>query len=269
MATIHSIFDRNILVSGSCLVDIQGLKCFPTNAWGVLKGLFGEIPLKVGRQNHSRNKTDIETNILFIGNPGCGKTQAQIRMLIGRINQGAEVYWINPHYTLYHPEDQPTDLRPIKDKFRQVGDYEDIVVALAEMRSLVRERMVAYRNGDPVGNRVVLVIDELPAIADVCGKRTIADLVSILREGRKTKVFVIAASQDALTETLGMKSGARNLFQTVFLAWNTDQHSWRAFSSEPKPKGRLPLGKWYNPSGETVEIGGGYATPKKRIRKDR
>jgi hypothetical protein len=208
------------------------------------------------RRAHSGKRgkrKEVNTSVFFVGNPGCGKTQAQIKFLVSEVESGTSVVWISPHYTLYHPEDQPTDLRPMKHKFRQVGNYQDIAAELATIRELVDKRLEKYREGEGVGKKMVLVIDELPAISDVCGKKTMADLVSILREGRKTKVFVVAAAQDALTETLGIKSGARNLFQQVYLAWNIDQHSWNAFSKLKRPSGKLPLGKWYRPDG-SIEV---------------
>lgn len=39
---------------------------------------------------------------------------------------------LNAHITLFHPTDQPVDLRPARDHFEQVDDYPAIAQALSE-----------------------------------------------------------------------------------------------------------------------------------------
>jgi hypothetical protein len=77
----------------------------------------------------------------FIGTAtGGGKTQASLSMMLNDMNQGAQVYWLNPQYTLYHPTDQPTDLRGLDIiAIDDIGEIERCLLAQATLPSrLVR-----------------------------------------------------------------------------------------------------------------------------------
>lgn len=189
---------------------------------------------------------DTRKNTILAGAPGDGKTQSSIALMVADIANGAQVYWLNPHYALFHPKDQTTDLRPLTAHFTHLADYDAIVRVLAAADTLIDQRMPLYRAGHDVGHHVVLYIDEAPAIFDVCGERFTKPLRSILREGRKCQVWIVLASQDAQVETLGLKSGLRNNFHTR-LAGNVEQATWQALigTGVPKPKERLTRGCWH------------------------
>lgn len=185
-------------------------------------------------------------NVIIAGAPGDGKTQTSIALLCVDIAQGAQVYWLNPHLALYHPEDQTTDLRPLAEQFTAVPEYDRIAAVLKAADALIDTRMPLYRAGEDVGHHIVLYIDEAPAIFEVCGDAFIKPLRSILREGRKCRVWVCFATQDAQVKTMGLESGLRNNFHTR-LAGNVEQATWQALIGVgvPKPGQRLARGFWH------------------------
>lgn len=162
-------------------------------------------------------------------------------MMVHDIAAGAQVGWLNPHLALYNEEDQRIDLRPLRNHFVQVFDYGEIAAVLQRVYQLVLERLPRYRDNQPVGHTIVLYLDEWPSIARQ-QPGCLAALQGILCEGRKCRVFVVLASQDGTVETLGLKSGARDLFKTRLLG-NVDAATWTALMGKGIPRTRIEQGR--------------------------
>lgn len=216
----------------------------------------GEIHVK-----HPVLDMDILTrkHLIIAGIQGNGKTQTQIRFMVEDIRRGAQVWWLSPHLALLNDEDQPTDLRPIEKHFRQVFAYDQIGLQLRAFAAESNRRLHAYRNNEPVGETIVIYLDEWPGIVQELGDEVTESLQIIAREGRKCRVFLALATQDALTKTLGMESGIREQFNTRLIG-RVDQFSWTALVGKgfPRYKPSKPgewtyAGGWEDPS--VVQIG--------------
>lgn len=164
-------------------------------------------------------------HVIVAGSTGDGKTQFQIRMMVEDIKRNAYVWWLSPHLALLNDEDQPTDLRPLEKHFRQVFEYADIVAYLNAFAAEVKRRMPFYRSNQPVGETIVLYLDEWPGIVEECGDDAIIPFRVIAREGRKVRIFLSVGTQDALVETMGVKSGVRSQFNAR-LCGTVDQSTW-------------------------------------------
>lgn len=198
-------------------------------------------------------------HLIIAGIQGNGKTQTQIRFMVEDIRRGAQVWWMTPHLALYNEEDQPTDLRPIEKHFRQVFEYDQIGMQLRAFAAESTRRLPFYRRNEPVGETIVVYLDEWPGIVQVLGDEVTEALQTIAREGRKCRVFLALASQDALTKTLGIESGVREQFNTR-LVGRVDQASWLALVGKGVPRHRPSkpgewtyAGGWEDPS--VVQIG--------------
>lgn len=187
---------------------------------------------------------------VFIGaKTGDGKTQSVLTLLCADLAEGYEVAWLSPHATLYHPEDQPLNLRRLRGHFRMVYDYAQIAEALRIAAEEIDRRMPLYREGEDVGHALVLHIDEWPLLMMHELKKTYQAYVSrILREGRKCKVFLVLASQDALTETMGISSGLRSSFG-LRLAGNIDSTTWRFCCGSDIDQRPVERGTWVSEAG--------------------
>lgn len=174
-------------------------------------------------------------HVIIIGDTGNGKTQTQIRMIVSDIQHGAQVFWLSPHLALYNQEDQPTDLRPIAGHFKQVFNYQEIGTYLSAFAREANRRLPLYRNDEPVGPTIVVYLDEWPGIVEVCEDVAVEALRMIAREGRKVRIFLVVASQDALAETLGVRSGVRAQFNTR-LVGSVDSYSWVACVGKGIPR---------------------------------
>ena len=198
-------------------------------------------------------------HLMIAGIQGNGKTQTQIRFMVEDIRRGAQVWWMTPHLALYNEEDQPTDLRPIEKHFRQVFEYDQIGMQLRAFAAESTRRLPFYRRNEPVGETIVVYLDEWPGIVQVLGDEVTEALQTIAREGRKCRVFLVLASQDALVKTLGIESGVREQFNTR-LVGRVDQFSWTALVGKgfPRYKPSKPgewtyAGGWDDP--QVVQIG--------------
>lgn len=180
---------------------------------------------------------------LIAGAPGDGKTQTSIAFLVADVARGAQVVWLNPHLALFHPDDQTTDLRPLARHFESIFEYDQIATALANVYTIVQQRMPLYREGLPVGHHIVLVIDEAPICYEVLKEeRFVKPLQAIVREGRKTNVWVVLATQDAQVNTLGFKSGVRESFKTRIVG-NVEQATWSALIGVGIPRMSVVQGR--------------------------
>ena len=184
-------------------------------------------------------------HVMISGLTGNGKTQSQIAMMTRDIRRGAQVFWLSPHLALYNSEDQPTDLRPIEKHFTQVFEYADILSHLEAFVRVIQQRIPRYRANEPVGHYIVVYLDEWPGIVQVCGEGVTEALQFIAREGRKVRVFLNIATQDALVKTIGMESGVREQFETR-LAGRVDPVSWRVLIGGGVPQVKPERkGEWF------------------------
>lgn len=185
---------------------------------------------------------------IIAARPGDGKTTAQVAMLTADLARGAQVVVCNPQFTYYHPDDQPTDLRGLRDAFEVVRDEADIARTMAEVYAIGKSREPLYLDGQHVGHDIVLYLDEWPRIVDSpAGDAAAAHLRKIVRELRKCNVWVVLASQDAQVETLGFKSGLRSAFTTK-LVGNVDAATWRALVGSA-PQQPMRRGEWMTDRG--------------------
>lgn len=147
-------------------------------------------------------------HVALAGLTGNGKTTL-IRLLVSQLEYvGAKVLILNPHYTSYdikkHEDWTPIErhlYRPPVTDFVAIGGMMRWAATV-----LLRDRLEKYRQSTPWGSPIFIVIDELPAIVNEV--REFPEYVSaILREGRKVDIFLIVASQDFLTKTIGPDEG--------------------------------------------------------------
>lgn len=179
---------------------------------------------------------------------GDGKTQTSIALMVQDIARGAQVFWLNPQYTYYHPKDQPIDLHPIKHLFTVVSGYGEILALLRAAYKLGVSRQPLYRAGKDVGHNVCIYLDEWPAIYAELGDEAAEAVQRILRELRKTNIWITLAAQDFLKDTTGFSSGVRTNFTTC-LVGNVDDTTWRALLGGGIPKQPVRKGTWMTPRG--------------------
>lgn len=191
---------------------------------------------------------------LITARTGDGKTYTSIALMVRDIAHGAEVFWLNPQLTLYHPKDQPLNLRPIAHCFHQVDDYNQILATLRHVYRLAEQRKPLYKAGKNVGHNIALHIDEWPAIYNALGDEAAGVLVAILRECRKLNIWVTMGTQDLLTETNGFSTGARAMFTTK-LAGNVDDTTWRAVVGAGVKKIPVAKGVWMTECGPVRSVG--------------
>jgi hypothetical protein len=171
--------------------------------------------------------------MMIVTLPGSGKTFLMNALLVRDIGRGnCQVIVLNPHFTYYHSEDQPIDLRPLQDHFEVHWSYAAIRSALERLVAIVEERKPRYAAGQSVGHDIVVYIDEWPAIAE---SEVAADCIQLVRklvrEARKYKVFLVLASQDALIGTLKLSSGVRVAFPTRVVG-TVDKTTWRELAGD-------------------------------------
>lgn len=181
---------------------------------------------------------------LIAAKPGDGKTTTANTLLVEDCKRGdTQVYVLNPHFTYFHPVDQPIDLRPLQDRIDVVFDYEAISATLKSLYALVQERMQLYRNGQNVGHPITVYIDEWPAIAGSDYGKECADYLSkLVREARKVNIWLVVCSQDALVDTLKLSGGLRASFHTC-LVGNVDATTWRNLTGG-MPQQKVQRGTW-------------------------
>jgi|GEM_PF-4630609 len=181
---------------------------------------------------------------LIAAAPGDGKTQTMIHMMLADIERGYQVAWLSTHLTLFHPEDQPTDLRPVAHLFQQIAEGDKIVAALKHISSLIDVRLPLYRRGADVGQDIVLYIDEWPGLVEDYGDEITSLLRRIVREARKCKLWPVIVAQDAQVETLGFRSGVRSAFTTRLLSRFVDQGTWQGLVGPGVERPKLPKYSW-------------------------
>lgn len=181
---------------------------------------------------------------IIAGRTGDGKTVTGITMIVADIVNGAQVAWLNPQLSLYHPDDQRIDLRPIKHLIERYRKPEEILDVLNVAKAIIEHRNQLYEDGQSVGHNIVLHIDEWPLIRESnVGDQCAEALRTILRTGRKCNVWIALATQDAQVETIGLNGGVRNSFATALIG-NVDTATWRAMLGADTRQNKLPQGVW-------------------------
>lgn len=198
------------------------------------------------RPLYSSNPDEAWGPTLIAAKPRHGKSQVQIARLIEDVESDAEVVWMSTHATLYHPKDQPVDLRPLADRFELIGDGKAIKERLSYyVNTVMEDRLGRYRRGEDVGHPIAIHVGEWPALYAQYGEDVAAPMRRLLREAPKTQLIVSTLdAQDAQVNTLGLGSGLRNCFWHVLLG-NVDEHSWRAFTDDPYRE--VPARSWFVP----------------------
>ena len=178
----------------------------------------------------------------FIGTAtGGGKTQASLSMMLNDMAQGAQVYWLNPQYTLYHPIDQPTDLRGLD--IIAIDDIGEIERCLLAALDLGEKRKPLYQAGLYVGENVVLYLDETPAIVGL--NENIPPLIKrVLLELRKMNIWIVLAAQGAQLSDLKLNATAKGCFISKFVK-NLDGASWRSLFTAKQPEIKAQRGDWF------------------------
>ena len=186
---------------------------------------------------------------LIAAAPGDGKTQTLNTLLCADVRAGHQAIVLNPQFTYYHPDDQPIDLRPVKNRFELVRDEAAMPGILKTIYQLGKEREPLYQEGEDVGHHISIIIDEWPRIVESDYGPACVELVrKIVREMRKCNIWITLAAQDGQVETLGFKSGVRASFATR-LCGNVDAATWRALIGTGIPQTPVALGSWATSTG--------------------
>lgn len=177
-----------------------------------------------------------------------GKSQVQIGRLAEDVASGHETVWMSTHATLYHPKDQPTDLRPIADRFEAITDGDEIRDRLNfYVNEVLPPRLKRYTRGEDVGHTIALHIGEWPALYAAYGDEVAAPMRRLIREAPKAQIIVSSLdAQDAHVQTLGLGSGVRANFWTKLIG-RVDERTWEVLAGPGVPYQILPARTWYAP----------------------
>lgn len=188
--------------------------------------------------------SDKRLHTTIVGGSGNTKTQSQIALFVSDIARGDQVVWGSTNAALYNAETQRTDLRPITDYFEVVYEEQEIAALLKWAWAEVKRRRELARKNISVGHRIALHFDEWPELAFYFKQNDPEALVAfgrVLEQGRKFRVAVNIGTHNFLTDTLGISSGQRDLFQTRIVA-NTDADSWLALMGKGVSQRRVVPG---------------------------
>lgn len=144
---------------------------------------------------------------LIAAESGWGKTQTQLRLMLEDIASGARCYWLSEHSTLYNPDDQVTDLRPIAGHFARSRDADEIAVILmalligkdselerrkdlydTDYAALSREPMISLHIGE--WPELYAVLNRSGERGNKQGDKIAAALANLIRVGRKYRMFI-------------------------------------------------------------------------------
>jgi hypothetical protein len=182
------------------------------------------------------------------GATGDGKTATMNTLLVADIASGAHCVVCSTHFTAYHPEDQPIDLRPIQHLFEVAYTLPTIASAIAAVVAEKDRRMELYRAGQPVGQDIVLYLGEWGAILRALGKGASDTLAGLLDEGRKTRVWIVIEYHSMLVGRTGGDSALREQYKTR-LVGNVDKTTWDVAVGKTIPQVTVPLGSWMTDRG--------------------
>lgn len=162
-------------------------------------------PLAVWLEDAARN----EVHLLLAGKTKSGKTVTGAALLASRINAGDQVLVIDPHH-------EPGKWWGIE----AVGagrDYGAIKRAIEALEAEMTERYRRMAAGQPVGERITVLIDETPAIVAAIGPTWRAIAPRLGSEARKAGIGLILLSQSPLVEDIGLNSAMRRNYAIIGL----------------------------------------------------
>lgn len=264
-AGLSAIEGRNGRLSGLSAADVQAAQLVEVRPqWEAALAAAGEAvrrhdaaaPRDDGRPAEVAALIDgpadqRQHTICAIG-PGGGKTTLDNAILLAdltkadRAGRPYQIVILNPHFSYYHPEQQPTDLRPLRGRFEAYTDYGQIRDVLAGLVEEAKRRKAIFNRseGDDLGHTIVVHVDEWPDIAACkeagqlttpAGRRvmTVGEecafyLTELLRLARKYGLYVILWAQDGRVETLAFHGGIRAAFMTRVVGRGTDEYDWKA-----------------------------------------
>ena len=165
-------------------------------------------------------------HVALAGATDAGKSSI-MRMLLAQLCYvKAVVLLLNPHYSGYLLDKQEdwTPFIPFLAydpmKGREYPVIEHFLKQTAEV--LIPKRLDLFAHSKPVGKPHFIVLDELPAIVKK-NKKTPEYLDTILKEGRKTNVYLISAAQDYLVDTIGGTGAVRDCYRTAYYVGGDDR----------------------------------------------
>jgi hypothetical protein len=182
------------------------------------------------------------------GKTGDGKTATLNTLLVADVAAEAHCIVCNTHFTAYHPEDQPIDLRPIMHLFEVAYEVPAIQAVLARVIAELGRRMELYRNGQDVGQDIVLYVGEWGAIKRTLGADAVDQVVKLLDEGRKTRIWLVVEYHSLLVSRTGGDSALREMYTTV-LAGNVDPTTWKFAVGDAIEPAPVALGTWMTDKG--------------------
>lgn len=150
-----------------------------------------------------------EVHLLLAGKTKSGKTVTGAALLASRINAGDQVLVIDPHH-------EPGKWWGIE----AVGagrDYGAIKRAIEALEAEMTERYRRMAAGQPVGERITVLIDETPAIVAAIGPTWRAIAPRLGSEARKAGIGLILLSQSPLVEDIGLNSAMRRNYAIIGL----------------------------------------------------
>jgi hypothetical protein len=158
-------------------------------------------------------------HVALSGSTGSGKTNTGRLLIAQLLAIGSQVVIANPHHTSYDAE-SGDDWRGIERRLHLAPAVksDEISYLLGWLaHDELQRRLDRRQAGQRPGGALTLYLDELPVIVqEVPGAA--AQLGKLLRQGRALGLYVMGASQDFLTKTLGGGSGIREAYRTVYYA---------------------------------------------------
>jgi DNA segregation ATPase FtsK/SpoIIIE-like protein len=156
-------------------------------------------------------------HVALAGATGSGKTNTARLVVAQILAVGGRVVVANPHWTSYDAE-SGDDWRAIERRLHlapavKPADIADLLRWL--VHDEMERRLERKRAGELPGEGITLYVDELPAIVDEVPDAA-KMLGKILRQGRALRMYLVGASQDFLTKTIGSSSGVREAYRTAF-----------------------------------------------------
>lgn len=182
------------------------------------------------------------------GATGDGKTATFNTLLVADIASGAHCVVCNTHFTAYHPEDQPIDLRPIEHLFEVAFEVKHIQTTIARVVAESTRRLELYRAGQDVGQDMVLYVGEWGSVKRHLGAAVVDQLTKLLDEGRKTRVWLVVEYHSLLVSRTGGDSALREMYTTL-LAGNVDPTTWKFVVGEKIEQHPVPIGTWMTEDG--------------------
>jgi hypothetical protein len=158
-------------------------------------------------------------HVALSGATGSGKTNVGRLLVAQLLAVGSQVVVANPHHTSYDAE-SGDDWSAIEQRLHlapavKPDNIADLLRWLT--RDELEQRLERRQAGQRPGPALTLYLDELPVIVqEVPGATDM--LAKLLRQGRALGLYVMGASQDFLTKTLGNGSGIREAYRTAYYA---------------------------------------------------